>query len=150
MLIYSLTALLIIILDQLTKYFTVSSLAPGEGFALIPHIIDIYYVKNTGAAFSILEEHTVLLGIVSFVFCAAVIVYAICKKPKHPLLRISLTMIFAGALGNGIDRVMRHFVVDMLKTVFISFPVFNVADIAVTVGAALLIIYVIFFDKSGK
>ena len=60
----------------------------------------------------------------------------------------SLMLMFAGALGNAIDRIFRGYVVDFIETTFISFPVFNIADIAITVGAVLLIIYILFFDKT--
>ena len=66
------------------------------------------------------------------------------------MCRVSLMLLFAGALGNAIDRVFRGFVVDFIKTSFINFPVFNVADIAITVGAALFIIYLMFFDNKKE
>ena len=78
------------------------------------------------------------------------IIYVIIKKPKHTLQRTALMLIFSGALGNAIDRIFRGYVIDFIETAFISFPVFNIADIAITVGAALLIIYVIFFDKENS
>ena len=81
-----------------------------------------------------------LLSIISIVFCIAVIIYWIKKKPTHPLLCTSLTMIFSGALANAIDRIFRGFVVDFINATFINFPVFNIADIAITVGAGLLIL----------
>ena len=76
-------------------------------------------------------------------------VYWLLKKPGHPLLCTSVTMMFAGALGNAIDRIFRGFVVDYISLAFMDFPVFNIADIAITVGAVLLVVFVMFFDK-GK
>ena len=150
MILYPIIAILITLLDQLTKYLTATNISLGEGFTLIPGLFDITYVQNTGAAFSMLSDSTVFLSIISFLFCIGIIIYWCIKKPVHPLLRTSLTMLFAGAFGNGIDRLFRGFVVDFIETTFINFPVFNVADIAVTCGAALLIIYVIFFDKDDE
>ena len=96
------------------------------------------------------SDHVDILGIISAVFCIGVIVYVCIAKPKNKLQNISLTLIFAGALGNAIDRIFRGFVIDFIETAFISFPVFNIADIAITIGAFLLVIYVIFFDKESK
>ncbi len=149
MIIYIIAAALIVALDQITKYLVSVNLPIGGGFELIPHIMDIRYVQNTGAAFSMFSSSTVPLSVLSLAFCAAVIVFWVWKKPQHPLLRTSLMLLFAGALGNGIDRIFRHYVVDFFSTTFIRFPVFNVADIAVTVGAAMLVIYEI-VSESGK
>ena len=88
-----------------------------------------------------------ILGIVSALFCAAVIAYWIIKKPKHPLLCTSISMIFAGALGNAIDRLARGFVVDYIDVAFINFPVFNIADMAIVIGAGLFILYEILYDR---
>ena len=60
---------------------------------------------------------------------------------------LSLVLMFAGAFANAIDRIFRGFVIDFIETTFIAFPVFNIADIAITIGAALLIVYILFFDK---
>lgn len=65
-------------------------------------------------------------------------------------MKTSLTLLFAGALGNAIDRIFRGYVVDFIETAFIDFPVFNVADIAITCGAVIMAIYIIFFDKDEK
>ena len=90
-----------------------------------------------------------LLSLVSIAFCIAVIVYFIVKKPTNRLLCISLAMMFAGALGNAWDRIFYGYVIDFIQTSFIDFPVFNIADIGITVGAALVVLYTIIFDKKG-
>ena len=146
---YSLIALIIIALDQIVKIWTMNNVSLGETFGKIPFIADLIYVQNTGAAFSILSGKVEILGAVSVAFAVAVIVYWIIKKPKHPLLCTSVMMVFAGAVGNAIDRIRCGFVVDYISLSFMDFPVFNIADIAITVGAVLLVIYTIFFDK-GK
>ena len=147
--IWLIISILIIAADQLTKYLVVSNMAVGDtAFSL--GLFDITYVKNEGAAFSMLSGRMSLLSIISIVFCIAVIVYWIKKKPTHPLLCTSLMMMFSGAFANAIDRILRGFVVDFIHTTFINFPVFNIADIAITVGAGLLILYEILFDKEDK
>lgn len=147
MFLYGLISFIIIIADQITKLFISTAFTDNTRHILIPGIINIVFRKNTGAAFSILSNHVILLGIISVVFCIGIIVFSIKRKPIHPLFRTSLSLIFAGAFGNGIDRIIRGYVVDFIETAFINFPVFNIADIAITTGAVLLIIYVIFYDK---
>lgn len=151
MILWSVLAILVIILDQAVKIGVASSIAPTDSIRIIPGVIDFVYVKNKGAAFSFLASKTygiVVLSIVSLLFCAGVIAYIVVKKPKSKLFMTSLMLMFAGAFGNAIDRIFRGYVVDFIETTFMNFPVFNIADIAITVGALLLIIYILFFDKS--
>ena len=148
MLLYSIISAIIIIIDQLTKIFISPTFTHTTRYTAIPELFDIVYRQNTGAAFSILSKHVYLLSIISVLFCIGLIVYVVKAKPKHPLQMVSLAMIFAGAFGNGIDRVFRGYVVDFIETTFINFPVFNIADVSITIGAALLVIYVIMYDKN--
>lgn len=147
MFLYYIFALLILIADQVTKIIVSSQFTNATQIKVIPGILNFVYLKNTGAAFSILKDKVDILGIISAVFCIALVIYVCIKKPQGKLRRTSLMLIFSGALGNAIDRIFRGYVIDFIETVFISFPVFNIADIAITVGAVLLIIYVIFFDR---
>ena len=124
----------------------INNIALTDTIEVIPDVLNIVYVKNTGAAFSILSGRTYILSIVSFVVCVALVWYLIKKKPSSKLLLVSLGMILGGAAGNLIDRAARQFVVDYIEVCFITFPVFNLADMAITIGAALSMIYVIFFD----
>lgn len=143
-------SLAIIIVDQLLKFLVTSGMNVGDTAFSLLNIFDITYVQNRGAAFSLLSGKLSLLSIVSILFCIGVVVYWIKKEPTHPLLCTSLVMIFAGAFGNGIDRVFRGFVVDFIQPTFINFPTFNAADIGITVGAALMVMYVILFDREDK
>ena len=137
----------VIALDQVAKILVTAFLDKTSCIHVIPYLFDFVYVKNTGAAFSMFSENTVFLSIVSVLFCAGVLVYWYRKKPQHPLLKTSLTLLFAGALGNAIDRIFRGFVVDFISTAFMEFPVFNIADIAIVFGAIALIVYMTFFEK---
>ncbi len=148
--IWLIISILIIIADQLVKYFVATGMSVGDTAFSVLNLFDITYVRNEGAAFSILSGKLSVLSLISVVFCVGVVVYWIKKKPTHPLLCTALTMMFAGAFGNAIDRIFRGFVVDYIQTTFITFPVFNIADIGITVGAALLVLYVILFDKEDK
>lgn len=146
-LLYSIIACIIIASDQFVKIWIQGMVDLGEKFGGIPYIADFVFVKNTGAAFSMFSGKVSVLSAVSVIFCIGVIIYWIVKKPKNPLLCLSLTLLFSGAAGNAIDRIVNGFVVDYIELVFMDFPVFNIADIAITLGAALLIVYVIFFDR---
>lgn len=147
MLIWMIIAAAIVAVDQICKLLVMTNLSNTDCIHFLPGVIDFVYVKNTGAAFSILSDNTPILAAVSVIFCIGVLIYWYFKKPENRLFKLSLTLLFAGALGNAIDRVIRGFVVDFISTVFVKFPVFNVADIAITIGAVLLIVYMMFFDK---
>lgn len=147
MLLWILIAGLILAADQVTKFLVVQHIGPYSSITVWDNILQFVYVRNTGAAFSIFENMTWLLGIVSVLFCIVIVVYAVKKRPSDRLLCIALTMMFAGALGNAIDRIFRMYVVDFIKVMFVNFPVFNIADIAITIGAALFILYIIRSDK---
>lgn len=146
MILWIILAVLVIGLDQLTKWLVITHISATETITVLPGLFDFVNVQNTGAAFSILSGNTLILSVISIVFCIAVIVYMVKKKPKNKLLLTALGLIFGGAVGNVIDRIFRGYVVDFIETVFIEFPVFNVADIAITCGAVLLVIYLIFFE----
>ena len=145
---YSLIALIIIAADQIVKIWTMNNVSLGETFGKIPFIADLIYVQNTGAAFSMLSGKVEILGAVSVIFAVGVIVYWIIKKPKHPLLCTSVMMVFAGAVGNAIDRIRCGFVVDYISLSFMDFPVFNMADIYVSVACVLLAFVMLFVYKA--
>lgn len=145
-----LLAVLIIVSDRAVKIYIVANCRQGEVFGKLPGIADFLYVKNTGAAFSILNDSTTLLAVISVVFLIAVVLYKIIKKPQHFMENLAVTLFFAGGLGNAIDRIQYKFVVDFIDIKWFDFPVFNIADIAVVGGAIAAIIFVLFFDKEKK
>lgn len=144
------SAAMIVLADQVVKFLVSAYLPQSGSLAAIPHIINFVYVKNTGAAFSMFSDKTAVLGVISVLFCVAVLMFWYFKKPQHSLLKLSLMLLLAGALGNAIDRVFRGYVVDFIETAFIKFPVFNIADISITFGTVLLMVYLLFFDKDGN
>lgn len=148
--VYGILAVLLIVIDQVTKYLTRAYIPLGDSVTFIPHVMDFTYVKNTGAAFSILREHTWLLTLFSAVIVAVILVMAARREIKGKLGLFTATLIVAGGMGNLIDRVFLGYVTDMLKTTFMEFPVFNFADCCITVGVVLLVIYVLFFYKDDK
>lgn len=125
---------LIFFLDRLTKYLVTNNLSIGESIPLVSNIFHITLVHNKGAAFGILKEQAPF-----FIFITLLAIAIICfslKNNKLALARVSLSLILAGALGNLMDRVFFGYVIDFID--FRIWPVFNVADSAITVGAILL------------
>lgn len=140
----------IVALDRAVKLYILQNCRTGEVFGGIPYVADFLYVKNTGAAFSVLSNNTALLAVISILFLIAIIVYKIIRKPQHFMENLALVLFFAGGLGNAIDRIQYKFVVDFIDIKWFDFPVFNIADIAVVGGAIAAIIFVLFFDKDKK
>ena len=139
-----------IVSDRAVKVYIIANCRQGEVFGELPGVADFLYVRNTGAAFSILNDNTALLAVISIVFLIAVVLYKIIRKPKHFMENLAVTLFFAGGLGNAIDRIQYKFVVDFIDLKWFDFPVFNIADIAVVGGAIAAIIFVLFFDKEKK
>ena len=142
----------LVALDQLSKLWAVRSLEPIGKIAIIKDVFNLRYVENTGAAFSMLQGKTFILVAIPIIASIGMI-YLLCSKMvKSKTGSWGVALILAGALGNLIDRIFRGAVVDMFDFALINFPVFNVADICVTIGAVLFFIYAIFFyeDKAGK
>ena len=147
---YYLIALLLVVIDQGVKFWVRSSIPLGGHVPFLPGLLELSYVKNTGAAFSILTQHTWLLTLISLVVSAAV-AYALAKDLMPSRLgRLSLALILAGGVGNLIDRAVLGFVTDMFATTFMDFPVFNVADICVVIGVGLLVVCTFLFSDGEK
>ncbi len=139
----------VVLLDILTKYLTVQLLLPlGHDVVFIPHVIDFSYVENRGAAFGMFADSRWVFMLLSVVLMFALVMFMKFSKINHPLFLISVAMILGGGAGNMIDRVFLGYVVDFIKTTFIDFPVFNIADCAVVIGTCLLAVYIVFFDKN--
>ena len=136
-------------LDRFTKELAVTYLKGQDDYVVWKNVFVLHYLENRGAAFGIFQNQKLF-----FILIAAVIVifivYALVKLPveKHfDAARVLLVAIAAGAIGNMIDRAGEGYVVDFLYFTLINFPVFNVADIYVTVGTILFIILLLFFYK---
>lgn len=147
MIIWIALSIIITVADQLIKYAVLNNISSTDIITVIPEALQLVFVKNTGAAFSLLSGKTYVLSVVSIAVCVFLVWYLIKKRPQSKLFLVSTGLILGGALGNLIDRVFRNYVVDYIELCFVRFPVFNLADIAITVGAVLLMIYVIFFDN---
>lgn len=143
MLLYYLTALIIIALDQATKYWTVQSIPYREVVEWIPGFISFTHHRNSGAAWSILEGQMLFFYIVTIIIVGVIIYYLHLYGRKDRLFGVALSLILGGAIGNFIDRLLFQYVVDMVRLEFVNFPIFNVADMALTVGVGLMIVYLI-------
>lgn len=137
-----LITLLLIAADQVTKYFAVCCLAGKGGIEVIPGVLELFYLENRGAAFGMFANRQWFFILIAVVMAlAAVLVYIKTPERKqYSLLRFVCILIGAGAVGNMLDRLMHRYVIDFLYISLIDFPVFNVADCYVCVGAALAVI----------
>ena len=136
-----------VILDQITKYLVAANIPLGDVVSVWPGVFHLTHVRNTGMAFSLLQGGRWFFLVMTLIAFGALFVVLKKKWVTHPLGLWSLAAIAGGALGNLIDRVRLGYVVDMIE---VEFTVFNVADCFVVCGAILLVIYVLFFDKSGE
>lgn len=145
---YALFAAGIVAVDQITKYLTVAHIALGGQVPFIPGVLRFTYLQNTGAAFSSFEGQQWLFALI-FVGFTGMILYEYFKKPLPftTLERWCVAAIYGGGLGNMIDRLRLGYVVDMIETEFISFPVFNVADCFITCGCILLMIHLFLINR---
>lgn len=141
---YIILTIVLIVIDQLVKYLVRVNIPLGGHVSFLPHVLELTYVRNTGAAFSILAQHTWVLTLISLVVVIAMAIALWKKVLCHPLGVIPAVMVLAGGAGNLIDRVLFGYVTDMFSTLFMNFAVFNVADICITVGGLWLVLYVIF------
>lgn len=147
---YYLIVVFLIVIDQLVKWWVRAAIPLGQSIPFIPYLMDLTYVQNTGAAFSVFSRHTWLLTLISL--AGSVLLAILLWKKYFPgwVGKLSLSLVLAGAVGNLIDRAFLGYVTDMFQTTFINFAVFNVADICVCCGGALLVVYVLFFWDKDK
>ena len=135
-------------LDQWTKYLTIANIALGSEVDFLPGFLGFTYVRNTGAAFSSFEGQQWLFIVVFTVFTILILwEYFKARMPFNTFECWCIAAVYGGGLGNMIDRVRYGFVVDMIRTEFMNFPVFNVADCFITCGCIALMISLIFFNK---
>lgn len=140
----------LIVVDQLTKSLAVAHLKAQEPIVLWKNVFELRYLENRGAAFGIMQNQRtffLILTMVLLVVIAYIYLKRIPDEQRFIWLNIIAILFFAGAVGNFIDRFVQDYVVDFFYFCLIDFPIFNVADIYVTVAAALLIILGIFYYK---
>ena len=150
MLIYGfLITILLVILDQVSKYLIFSTIGLHQPVPVIDGFFRLYGVYNTGAAFSILNDHSWILLLVSII--STVIICYFMKDfslKRRPLYSISIVLILSGCVGNMIDRMFNNFCVyDFIELEFMNFAIFNIADCYLTVGVILMAVYLLFFEQ---
>jgi signal peptidase II len=157
-LIFLMTAFSIILLDQITKYYIDSYMSVGDSFPVIQGLFNITYVRNPGAAFGIFAKspeifRTVFLIAVTSAAMVLILFYVRMNRDRDVLMNMALSLIFGGAIGNLIDRIRFGEVIDFLDF-YIGphhWPAYNVADSAISTGAVLLLVTMIWKkgEKSG-
>lgn len=134
--------IIILVLDQITKFIIASSMKVGDSFEVIPNFLNITSHRNDGAAWGILSGKMSFFFIITIIILVVLIVFYIKEAKNNLLMQIAISLLFAGALGNFIDRVLHGEVVDFVDTYIFgyNFPIFNVADSSLTIGVLLIII----------
>ena len=149
MILWTIVIALSVILDQVSKAIVIATVPIGHRITAIPGILNITHIKNLGAAWGMLSGARWIFIIISI---AAIIILPIILykyRKLHFLFGFSMSLIIGGAIGNIIDRLFSgNGVTDFIEFAFVDFPIFNVADICVTVGAVMMFIYLVFIDKT--
>ena len=140
----------LIAVDQVLKLVVLEHLAPVGSITLIEKFLSLTYVENTGAAFGSFSAHTTLLSVFTALVLIVGLIYLLSGKVNSKIAYACLTVIIAGGISNLLDRIFRGFVVDYIEPLFVNFAVFNFADILVTCGAGVLIIYLIYDMVKGS
>lgn len=150
---YLIAALLILISDQALKYYVTLNIPLGEGVvSFIPGVMSLVRYHNTGAAFSMLSGGGARWAFVvlAVAFTAATIYIIMHRTIKSPMINWAMLMVSAGAVGNAIDRAFYGYVVDMFRTDFMNFAIFNVADIFICIGGFFLCLGILLMPDNSK
>ncbi|RNF40665.1 signal peptidase II [Planococcus salinus] len=154
MFIYYGIALLIIALDQWTKWLVVKNMELNERISVVDPYLGWLSHRNRGAAWGMLEGQMWLFGIVTIAVTIGLLYYFHKHARKQPLLQITIMVLLGGTIGNFIDRMARGEVVDfvdvLIPLVNYDFPIFNIADAALTIGVVLMIVFIIYDEKQQK
>lgn len=148
--VYLLASVLIVAGDQWLKFWTVDTIPLGGFHEFIPNFLSLTYVRNTGAAWSILEGQMWFFLLATVVVVGIAVYYLIKNIKGSKWLNFGISLIIAGALGNIIDRIRLGFVVDMFRTEFMNFPIFNIADCSLVIGVVLVLIYLFMEDRKER
>ena len=145
---YILFVILIVAADQVTKWIVVENIPLYGRVDFLPGVLSWTYTQNTGAAWSMLEgQRWLFVGIFVILTGLLLMEYFKFRMPFTTVERWLIASVYAGGLGNMIDRVRLGYVVDMIHTDFMNFPVFNVADCFISCGCIALVVHLVFFNK---
>ena len=135
-------AIVILIIDQLTKKIITAIMNIGDSYEVIPHFLNITSHRNNGAAWGILSGKMGFFYIITLIILAVLIIFYIKETKYNEFMKVAISLLFAGALGNFIDRLFNGEVVDFIDTNIFGydFPIFNIADSSLTIGVIFVII----------
>lgn len=138
--------ILLIVLDQVTKFMAVEHLRGQAAIELIPDVFELRYLENRGAAFGILQDQQILFILMTWVVIGLMVYiwYRMPVNTRYAPLHVVILLLISGAVGNLIDRMVQNYVVDFLYFKLIDFPIFNVADCYVTISAAAFFVLFVF------
>lgn len=144
--------LAVLILDQFTKAYIVKTMSVGDSYSVIPGFLNITSHRNTGAAWGILSGKMGFFFLVTIIVLGLLTYFYVKEARGHFWMQMAISLLFAGALGNLIDRMKNGEVVDFIDTYIFGydFPIFNVADSSLTVGVILILILLLFDSKKNK
>ncbi len=148
--VYYLIAAAVVLLDQVTKYLVVQHMVYGQSIPLIPGVFQLTSHRNMGAAFGILQNQRVLFIVITVAVVAGIVISLYRIGHRQPRVSWALALVLGGAIGNFIDRASTGKVVDFLDFVLIHFPIFNVADAAITIGVALLLVDLLLESRRAR
>lgn len=140
---------LLVLLDQMTKYYSIKMLSGKSPFVIFNNILEFNYLENTGSAFSLFEGYNSVIAIIGLLL-STLIVYFYFRIPdekEHTYLRMAFLLLISGAIGNTIDRILYKHVIDFIYFKLIDFPTFNIADIYVVVSVGIIAILILFYYK---
>ena len=133
----------LLVIDLFSKYLATTFLKPLGNIDLIKGVFSLTFVENSGAAFGMMQNGRWFFIILTVAVLSVLALWLIKKKTSGKLIGFSMSLIFAGALGNLIERILYGYVTDMLRVHFFDFPVFNFADCCVVIGTFLLCLYIL-------
>lgn len=147
MIVSFIVALLIVVADQLIKLLVTNTIKVDGSVSILNGLVNFTYCENKGMAFGMLQNARWLFIGFTAIVMLGIVIYMIKTKPKSKFLLASLALILGGGIGNLIDRIFLGYVIDYIQLSFFS-PVCNFADYCITIGTALLVIYILFFSQN--
>ena len=145
--VFWIVVIIVLVIDRITK--ELAGGIPAEGIVLVPGVIGLRYAENVGVAFSLLSGYPRVLGVLSLVLIVCGYVW-LRKKEIVVFPLVGLALMAGGAAGNMLDRLIRGFVPDMIETLFVNFPVFNIADSCLVIGCVMVMISILFRGKDWE
>lgn len=148
----ALLAIVLLVLDQLTKFLAIMKLKGDNAFVILQDVLEFRYLENRGSAFGMFQNQKIFILLVGFAFMAVIlwILFRLPEDKKYIWIHLCLTGIIAGGVGNMIDRFRFGFVVDFISFVLIHFPIFNVADCYIVISVAVLLFLFLFVYKEEE